>query len=319
MSDNGLLVAELLAALPERQRNLVSAVRDPSSVAGTLRITGARALDLAGESDLTFCKGTTPELLRLLCATRSRVVVVNSNVLPALPGEFGDNRVLVVTHRPRLVLGCLLVHLAEVMGISSQTMAVHPAARIASDAVVGPGVVIGADVEIGRGCVVGPNTVIDHAIVGERSRIGYNCSIGADGFGYEVDDETGEVLKFPHFGRVLIGERVDISSSCHIARGSLRDTILERDVKVDACVHIAHNCHVKRGAIVTANTMLAGSVTIGEYAWIGPSTSVLNGVAVGARAMTGIGAVVIRPVADNELVAGVPARRLRDRFAGPGG
>ena len=55
--------------------------------------------------------------------------------------------------------------------------------------------------------------------------------------------------------------------------------------------------------------------TIGADAWIGAGATVRGGVRIGHGAVVGAGAVVTRDVSDYEMVAGVPARRIRMRFA----
>ena len=56
------------------------------------------------------------------------------------------------------------------------------------------------------------------------------------------------------------------------------------------------------------------SVLIGHDVWIGHGTVVLAGVRVGNGAVLAAGAVVTKDVAPYAIVAGVPARRIRDRF-----
>lgn len=57
-----------------------------------------------------------------------------------------------------------------------------------------------------------------------------------------------------------------------------------------------------------------GRTTIGADAWLGAGATVRSGVHIGHGAVVGAGAVVTRDVAPYEVVAGVPARRLRMRF-----
>jgi phosphonate metabolism protein (transferase hexapeptide repeat family) len=59
----------------------------------------------------------------------------------------------------------------------------------------------------------------------------------------------------------------------------------------------------------------AKAVTIGHDVWIGHGAVVMPGVTIGNGAAVGANAVVTRDVGAYEIVAGVPARRLRLRFA----
>lgn len=58
----------------------------------------------------------------------------------------------------------------------------------------------------------------------------------------------------------------------------------------------------------------AKSVSIGHDVWIGHGAVLLPGVAVGNGAIIGANAVVRRDVPAYTIVAGVPGRKLRDRF-----
>lgn len=309
-----LTLPELIARLRPEHGALVERLADPGRWANRLAVSGARALDLAGEADLVFCKDEQEERLGALLATRSRLVVARPEIAALLPASFASERALVLTARPRLLLALLLAPLDHPPAVAFQEQAIHPRARVDPSARLGHGVVLGADVEIGPDCVICPNTVIHHTTIGARTVIGSNCSIGGDGYGYEIDEELGEIVKFPHFGHVYIGNDVEISDNVCVDRGSLRDTLIEDEVKVDNLVHIAHNCVIQRGAFVIAHAMLGGSSTVGAYAWVAPSTALINGGELGRCAMTGLGAVVLKPVAANTIAVGVPAKPLRERF-----
>lgn len=60
---------------------------------------------------------------------------------------------------------------------------------------------------------------------------------------------------------------------------------------------------------------IAKKVTIGHDVWIGHGAIVLPGVSIGHGAVIAAGAVVAKDVAPYMIVAGVPAKPLRPRFA----
>ena len=59
----------------------------------------------------------------------------------------------------------------------------------------------------------------------------------------------------------------------------------------------------------------AGHVTVGNDVWIGHGAVILPGVRIGNGAVVGANAVVTRDVEPYTIVAGVPARVVRRRFA----
>jgi len=158
---------------------------------------------------------------------------------------------------------------------------------IGANAVLGEGIIIGDDV------VVGPGTVIGHV-----------------GFGYAREPDGTPVL-LPHTGTVRIGDRVEIGANTAIDRGTIDDTVIEDDAKVDNLVHIAHNCRIRRGAFVIATAILCGGVDVGEGAWIAPNAAVREQLSVGDGAVVGLSATVVRDVEPETVVAGSPARPIR--------
>ena len=77
---------------------------------------------------------------------------------------------------------------------------------------------------IDEGCIIGKNTIIGHRVSIQNCVVGVNriiqsgVSIGEDGFAYERN-ELLELEPFPHFGKVIIGNNVEISTNCSIAVG----------------------------------------------------------------------------------------------------
>lgn len=73
---------------------------------------------------------------------------------------------------------------------------------------------------------------------------------------------------------------------------------------------IDHDCLVESHAHICPGAHLGGTVTIGRGAFVGIGSSVIHSLKVGDWATVGGGAVVIRTVAEKEVVVGSPARPI---------
>ncbi|WP_239984690.1 DapH/DapD/GlmU-related protein [Lentibacillus sediminis] len=65
-------------------------------------------------------------------------------------------------------------------------------------------------------------------------------------------------------------------------------------------------------SLETRNTTYADGVTLGKNTWIGSSATILPGVTVGDNAVVAAGAVVTKDVPENTVVAGVPAKVVKE-------
>jgi UDP-3-O-[3-hydroxymyristoyl] glucosamine N-acyltransferase len=192
---------------------------------------------------------------------------------------------------------------------------IDPAAVVGADCYVGPGAVIEAGVRIGDRCQIHANvTILERTVIGSDVSIGPGTCIGYAGFGYEREAD-GQPLLIPHLGGVVVGDRVEIGSNTSIDRGTIDDTVIEDDAKIDNLVHVAHNCRVGRGSFVIATAILCGGVHVGEGAWVAPNAAVLEHVTIGPRAQVGLSATVIRDVDADTVVVGSPARPLPPRLS----
>jgi UDP-3-O-[3-hydroxymyristoyl] glucosamine N-acyltransferase len=219
----------------------------------------------------------------------------------------------------------------QVFAVSKPKAGVHVSAVVDASATIHPTASIGANVVIGAGSSIGAESVIHaNAVVGDSVQIGRNVVIhsgtvvGADGFGYERGDD-GVFEKFPHIGGVVIEDDVEIGSNTSIDRGALQDTVIGRGSKIDNQVHISHNVQIGQHTAVIAQSMIGGSVVIGDFAWVAPSACVMNQRKIGSRATIGLQALVVKDVAIDTTVMGSPAvtqadfrvqrKRMDDVFA----
>ena len=167
---------------------------------------------------------------------------------------------------------------------------IHPNATIGKNVSIEPFVTIGGDVVIGEGTWIGP-----HVSIMDGVRIGKNCRI----FPGAVVGAIPQDLKFEgETSSIEIGNNVTIREYCTLNRGTKANnrTIIEDNCLLMAYVHVAHDCILKKGAILANNVNLAGHIEIGEYSTLGGLTAVHQFVKIGAYSMIGGGSLVRKDV-----------------------
>ena len=194
----------------------------------------------------------------------------------------------------------------------STTANIHQSVTIPSSATIGHNVVIASNCTIGNQVSIGPNTVIfPGTFIEDGVKIGANCTIGGVGFGYEMSDE-GTYELIPHIGNVHICQNAEIGNNTAIDRAVIGSTIIGKNVKIDNLVHVAHGVKIDSNSLIIANAMIAGSVHIGKNVWISPSSSLIQKIKVGDGSIVGMGSVVLKDVSPKTIVAGIPAKLIRE-------
>ena len=136
---------------------------------------------------------------------------------------------------------------------------------------------------------VAPRVVVHHGcVVGARCILHAGAVIGADGFGNAWAGDHWE--KSPQIGRAVLGDDVEIGANTTIDRGALADTVIERGVRLDNLIHIAHNCRVGAhpmaacvgvaGTSIGANCMIGGAAMISGHLKIGDRVHISGGTLV---------------------------------------
>lgn len=140
---------------------------------------------------------------------------------------------------------------------------------IGKNATIMAGAFIGDNVKIGDNCTIYPNvTIYRDCILGDDVMIHAGTVIGSDGFGFAHTKE-GKYVKIYQNGNVVIGNDVEIGSNTSIDRGAFKATIIEDGVRLDNLVHVAHNCKIGQGSIITGQCGFAGSTILNEYVVVG--------------------------------------------------
>lgn len=284
----------------------------------SLPLYGDESLALPTFSKLDDLQPNTIVFAKKFKQEYQEVLNKNKQVLAIVSKEYEGNLdcSYIVSENPRLDF---IKVLTEFYAEKQPRGNIHPSAVIEEGATVAEDAVIGPYCYISSGSVVGHKTIL-HAsvVVDNKSIIGDDCEIksgviiGQSGFGFERDKD-GYPIKFPHFGRVIIGNNVYVGANTAIDRGTLGDTIIENNAKIDNLVHIAHNCHIGEGSFVIACTILGGGTHIGKNCWIAPNVSVKEQTHINDGALVGLGAVVLKEVEANTIVVGNPARILNKK------
>ena len=182
--------------------------------------------------------------------------------------------------------------------------------KIGKNTIIGPNSIIEHDVVVGNNCVIGSNVVIKNSILGNYVVIQDDCKIGLKGFGFIPF--KGKNFKFPHIGRVIIGNNVEIASACTIDRGSVDDTEIGENTYLDNQVHIAHNVKIGSNCMIAGQVGFAGSSTIGNNVSIGGQAGISGHLKIGNNVKIAGGSGVIKDIDDNQVVMGYPAIPFKD-------
>ena len=181
---------------------------------------------------------------------------------------------------------------------------------IGKDTIIGSNSIIEHDVLIGKNCVIGSNLVIKNTIIGDRVIIQDSNKIGQKGFGFIP--LVNKNIKFPHIGKVVIEDDVEIASGCTIDRGSIDDTVIGKNTYLDNQVHIAHNVKIGSNCMIAGQVGFAGSSRIGNNVSIGGQAGISGHLKIGNNVKIGGGSGVVKDIEDNQTVMGYPAMPLKD-------
>jgi UDP-3-O-[3-hydroxymyristoyl] glucosamine N-acyltransferase len=182
--------------------------------------------------------------------------------------------------------------------------------KIGKNTSLGSNTVIEKNVVIGENCTIGSNVKIKNSIIGNNVVIQDGCKIGLKGFGFIPI--KGKNLKFPHIGKVIIGDYVELAANCTIDRGSIDDTVIGSNTYLDNQVHVAHNVKIGENCMIAGQVGFAGSTTIGNNVSIGGQAGISGHLKIGNNVRIGGGSGVVKDIPDNTTVMGYPAVPLKE-------
>lgn len=294
-------------------QSIVSGLEAGFSYEGPSRtIKGVSSISQAGEGDLAFCAYEGEKGVACVSDSRAGIILCKASLRGKVSNPQSQ---LVFLDNPRYVF----VHFVNMLKNQVRSGgSISPHAAIAQSAQIGDDCQIGAFATIGEGCIIGDGTVIEdgasikNCTMGNRCVIQGRVAIGSDGFAYERRPDGG-LERFPHLAGVVVGDRVEICANSSIARGSLTDTQIGNGTKLDALVHVAHNVRIGTDCQLAAGTIIGGSTVVGNSCWTGLNSALKNTIKLGNNVLVAAGACVISDVADDDIVAGVPAKSIKQK------
>jgi len=135
----------------------------------------------------------------------------------------------------------------------------------------------------------------------------------------------GELLIFKYGGKIVIGENSYVGRNTLIWSGE--------SVHIGSNVLISHNCNIsdtsahefdheeraerfenlmRHGYPVDKAAILTAPIIIEDYAWINPYVIIIKGVKIGKGAIIAAGSVVTKDVKPFTMVAGNPAKVVKE-------
>ena len=304
-------------------------------VGGTVRGDGSAVIDgVASVEEAVHTQATwvtSTKYASRLSESKAGVVLVpegfSSTPMPAILCPRVDRSVA-------LLLGAYAPPSAKVVAGIHPSAVIDTSAQIGADVSIAPNVVIEADVRIGDRCEIQPGVFIGRgSIVGDDCRLHANvvvrdgcvlgnrvtiqpCAvIGADGFGYYLDN--GRHVRVPHIGGVRLEEDVEIGACTCVDRAKFGETVIGAGTKIDNQVQVGHNTRVGEHCVIAGQAGVSGSVRIGRYCTLGGAAGCIDNISIGDGASIAAVSVATKDVPDGTVVSGTPAqehaRELRER------
>lgn len=202
---------------------------------------------------------------------------------------------------------------------------IHPSAyvsskaKVAASASIGPWCLVDDFAEIGENVVLESRVhVLPFVRIGEGTQIFDGAILG----NVPQDQKfRGEETSLEIGAHCTIREYATLNR----ATAATGKTVIEDEVLLMAYVHVAHDCKVGKGAVVSNGVQLGGHVQVGEFANIGGTAGVAQNCIVGAYSFVGAALKVDRDIPPYVKALGNPLRfagvnlhalrRFPDRFS----
>ena len=196
-------------------------------------------------------------------------------------------------------------------GYIADSASIDQSAKIGKNCIINENVVIAQNVVLGDNVTLYPDVVLyPNTIVKDNVIINSGTKIGQEGYGY-IKDAEGQYIQFPHIGKVILEKGVEIGANTCIDRGALSDTVIGENTKIDNFCHISHNCRIGKNCLMAGKAGMAGSTIVEDNVFLGPRSSLMNGITIGANSIITAVSLIRKSVKPNTTM--VPFEALEQR------
>lgn len=165
----------------------------------------------------------------------------------------------------------------------------------------------------------GFNSLKEWAKSNDVDNIGFVVCIGNPNGGarYQLSKKISRLGFTPYS---VVDQNSIISNNCIIGKGVqiMAGAIIMPDVKIgEQCIintkaSIDHECVINNGCEVGPGATLCGCIDMKFNSWICAGATIIPRCTIGENSIVGAGAVVMNDIDDNTVVAGVPAKKIKD-------
>jgi UDP-N-acetylglucosamine acyltransferase len=185
---------------------------------------------------------------------------------------------------------------------------IHPSAIVERGAQLADGVVIGAYAYVGSLVSIGSGTrVAHHATVDGRTQMGESNVIHPYAY---VGAPTHDLKYSGGEPGLKIGSGNVFREYCtvHVATKAENSTLIGSGNVFLAYAHVAHDCTVGNGVIMSSQAALGGHVVLHDFVNIGWNSGIHQFCRVGKYSMVGASAKATQDILPYMLADGIPAK-----------
>lgn len=165
-----------------------------------------------------------------------------------------------------------------------------PEAKIGPNVRIGPFCIVEPGVTIGEGCILeGRVTIKSETTLGPNNHLFEGAVIGGLPQHVHVPESPGRVI-------IGSGNTIRENVTVHRALAADKATVIGDNNLLMVNVHVAHDCRLGNSTIFANNAMIAGHVTVDDRAYVSGAVGVHQFCRIGALAMVGGQAHVVKDV-----------------------